>query len=112
MAWTRRVDSISHLCKTSTAALIIISLTERVPFTKRLGREADGVNSEWIYISAPPIHRHEVHRDTFNLYIYRLLQTYEKQLMVFMGKMQFILRILRDINIDDLNVRAGGASCK
>jgi len=79
--------SIFHLCKTSTAALIIISpLIERVPGIKRLGLEADGVNNEWIYTSAPPMRRHAVHRDTFTLYIYRLLQTYEERINGFLGK--------------------------
>ena len=78
MAWTRRVDCYTSLSKTCTAALIITSPpTEWVLSIKWLGREADGVNNERIYISAPPIRRHGVQWDTFTLYIYRLPHTYE-----------------------------------
>jgi hypothetical protein len=92
---------------------MISPLTERVPGIERLGHGADGVNNEWIYASDPPICRRGVNWDTFTVYIYCcLLQTYEKTINGFLGgKRYFILRTVRDMSIDLLNVRAGGA-CK
>ena len=64
--------------------IITSPLTERVPGIKWLGNEVDGVNNEWIYTFAPPIRHRGMHRDTFTLYIERLLQTCEQTVVVFM----------------------------
>ena len=79
--------SIFHLCKTSRAAPIIISLlTEWVPGIQQLGREADGINNEWIYTSAPPIAVMGCIRTILPFTFIVYYRPTKKQLMVFMEK--------------------------